>query len=426
MTQTATDRLSDPVDALGLGVFRAIFGAVVLISTVRFIAKGWVTKFYVEPSFHFSYWGFSWLEPLPLPWLGVQFGVMALSALALCLGYRPRPAAFVFFVCFTWAELSDKALYLNHYYLVSLLSLLLAFVPTDRAFAMRRVGPMTIPRGVVSFMRAQIALVYIYAGIAKINADWLLRGEPLTTWLFGRATLPIVGPVFAHPATGLFMSWAGMLYDLTIWAFLLWPKTRRLAFIAVLGFHLTVGALFPIGVFSLVMIACSTLFFAPDSARRWLPAGSAPSAAPQPLKRIAIVAASLWLAVQVVMPLRHFAYPGDANWTGEGFRFAWRVMLVEKTGNVEYRVIDDGREMRVFPSDELHPFQARTLPWEPDMILEYAHHLANEHGPRAAVYADAWVSLNGRPAQQLIDPTVDLAKESWALVPATWVLPHLD
>ncbi len=130
--------------------------------------------------------------------------------------------------------------------------------------------------------------------------------------------------------------------------------------------------------------------------------------------------------MQVAMPLRHFAYPGDANWTGEGFRFAWRVMLVEKTGNVEYRVIDDGREMRVFPSDELHPFQARTLPWEPDMILEYAHHLANEHGPRAAVYADAWVSLNGRPAQQLIDPTVDLAKESWALVPATWVLPHLD
>jgi hypothetical protein len=39
------------------------------------------------------------------------------------------------------------------------------------------------------------------------------------------------------------------------------------------------------------------------------------------------------------------------------------------------------------------------------------------------VYADAWASLNGRPRQRLIDPSVDLASEPWSLWPKRWILP---
>jgi len=38
------------------------------------------------------------------------------------------------------------------------------------------------------------------------------------------------------------------------------------------------------------------------------------------------------------------------------------------------------------------------------------------------VRVDAWVSLNGRPARRLIDPTVDLAAEPLDLWPDEWIL----
>jgi vitamin K-dependent gamma-carboxylase len=42
------------------------------------------------------------------------------------------------------------------------------------------------------------------------------------------------------------------------------------------------------------------------------------------------------------------------------------------------------------------------------------------------VRADVAVSLNGRPAQRLIDPAIDLAAERFSLAPFRWILPAPD
>ena len=49
-------------------------------------------------------------------------------------------------------------------------------------------------------------------------------------------------------------------------------------------------------------------------------------------QRLIPIGLGLFFLLQIVLPLRYLAYPGPILWTEEGYRFAWRVMLVEKVG----------------------------------------------------------------------------------------------
>jgi hypothetical protein len=65
------------------------------------------------------------------------------------------------------------------------------------------------------------------------------------------------------------------------------------------------------------------------------------------------------------------------------------------------------------------------LSTQPDMIHDYARHLAarfrDEGAIHVEVHARAYASLNGRRSQLLIDPNVDLAKQSDGLSPKPWI-----
>ena len=65
-----------------------------------------------------------------------HFAVLGLLSLGIAAGYRLRLCAALFFVGFTYGELLDRATYLNHHYLISLVSLLLVVLPLQRS-----VGP---------------------------------------------------------------------------------------------------------------------------------------------------------------------------------------------------------------------------------------------------------------------------------------------
>ena len=127
------------------------------------------------------------------------------------------------------------------------------------------------------------------------------------------------------------------------------------------------------------------------------------------------------------MPLRHLAYPGDVRWTEEGYYLSWRVMLTEKAGHVDFRVTDPdtGRTWTAGPEEVLTDWQAAQAAIRPDLLLATAHLLAGELDARGVdgveVRADAFVSMNGRAAQRLVDPTVDLAAEPRSLAPAWWI-----
>ena len=132
--------------------------------------------------------------------------------------------------------------------------------------------------------------------------------------------------------------------------------------------------------------------------------------------------------VQLVLPLRHYAIDGNVRWTEEGYYLSWRVMLTEKAGHVDYHVTDPatGGTWTVDPVIVLTDWQASHAATRPDLIHATAHliaeHYQAEGVPDVEIRADAWVTMNGRRAQRLIDPTIDLADHRRGHPPADWIL----
>lgn len=426
------------IDPAGLTAFRVALGGLLAIAAIRFQLHGWVHEHFVEPTHFFPYWGFEWIRPLSYGGMRALYAAMTIAALGVAAGAAYRLSALTLLLTFTYAHLCDKTNYLNHYHLVTLLAGLALVLPLHHhhsvdAWIRRRRGGERAPWPpalVQWIMRLQVGVVYFFGGAAKLGPDWLLRAMPLRIWLIRSTDLPVVGPLLRYEATAYAMSWAGLVFDLSIPFLLMWRRTRAPAFVAVIAFHVMVGQLFQLGMFPWFMPAFATIFFAPSWPRRLFRAAT-PPAPPTRERR----APRWWLAVafgyaliQVLTPLRFLLYPGNVLWTEQGFRFSWKVMLQEKNGvvTVEARDRESGERFLVRPRDYLTPLQERMMSTQPDMILQFAHMVRDDfraRGREVAVYIDARVSLNGRPSRPLIDPSVDLAREEESWAPKRWVLP---
>lgn len=413
------------------------------IGCVRFLSLGRVHEQYVAPTVHFPYLDLAWLTPLPETGMYAVFVIMTLAALGIMFGLFYRTSAALFFLTFTYVELLDKTYYLNHYYFVSVVALLFCFLPAHRSFSLdvwRRPSLLldVVPRWTVDLLKFQIALVYIFAGIAKINADWLLHAMPLSIWLPAHDDLPLIGPLLRLPWMAYVFSWAGMLFDCTVPFFLMHRRTRIYAYVAVVGFHAITGMMFQIGIFPIVMIAMTLVFFVGNTERRTKRAtsNSTPRATPltatpysSPLRlshRLAIITAGLFVVIQVAVPFRYLLYSGNVFWHEEGYRFSWRVMLMEKSGYATFYVRDgEQSESMVMNREFLNAHQEKQMSMQPDMVLQFAHILRDHYRTQGMrdprVRAEVWVTLNGRESKLLVDPRVDLAKEQLGLHQYAWV-----
>ncbi|TAE66035.1 MAG: HTTM domain-containing protein, partial [Bacteroidetes bacterium] len=126
-----------------------------------------------------------------------------------------------------------------------------------------------MPRWTILIFQVQSGIVYFYAGIAKINYDWLINALPLKIWLPAQDKMPLIGWIFTYKITPYLFSWAGMLYDCLVPFLLAWRKTRLLAYLAVIAFHTLTGLMFQIGVFPLVMIGATLIFFSEKWHKQW-------------------------------------------------------------------------------------------------------------------------------------------------------------
>lgn len=431
-------RLARPVDGASLVVFRLCFGLILLWESWRYFSKGWITGHYVEPTFAFKYFGFSWVNALPAVGMYLVFGALALAAVGVALGYRYRLSASVLFIGWSYVFLLDATRYLNHIYLVCLLGAVMIAVPAHRMVSLdagRRPGLHSsfVPTWALWLVRCQVAVPYVFGGLAKLNGDWL-RGEPLRRWLAKDTDFPIIGRFFTEEWMILVFSYGGLALDLLVVPLLLWRRTRVVAYVAVAFFHLLNSELFTIGIFPWMMIGLTTIFFAPDWPRRFGRAlgidgtepGPTPKFAPS---RLATTLLCVWIALQLVIPLRRFLYPGNVSWTEQGHLYSWHMKLRSKTGHVIFTVTDPetGSSWAHDMTVDLTSKQASRMATHPDRILQYARFVAarleRQLGRRVEVRARAQVSLNGRPRRDMIDPDVDLVTRESSLWPADWILP---
>lgn len=427
--------------AAPLAVFRIFFGIMMFLSIIRFWWNGWIEKLYIQPNFFFSYYGFEWVKPLG-SWTYLVFIICGLASLGVAIGYKYRFSIILFFLSFTYIELMDKTTYLNHYYFISLMSFLMIFLPAGVHFsfdAVKRGSLEEVPKWSIDVIKLILAIVYFYAGLAKLNSDWLIQAMPLKIWLPGRYDIPFLGGLLHKEWVIYGFSWGGAIYDLCIPFLLFMKRTRWVAFSLVVFFHMVTRILFPIGMFPYIMIVSALIFFESSFHMRvlnWIKKifrisefKKRTEVLPTPKWKLGLITA--FFVVQFLLPWRYLLYPGELFWTEEGFRFSWRVMLMEKAGYSHFKVVDkkSGESFYINNDDFLSSFQEKQMSFQPDFILEYAHYLRDHfaaQGKDMEVYVDSYVALNGRRSKPYIDPTVDLAKQKESFKPKEWILPFED
>jgi hypothetical protein len=436
------------VSAATIAAFRILFGLLMAVSILRFWSKGWIEKFYIEPNFFFSYYGFEWVKPMG-NYTYIKFVICLVSSVMVALGYKYRLAMISFFLSFLYIELMDKTTYLNHYYVVSSLSFLMIFLPANRYFSIdayqnSKFRLSTIPKWNLDALKLLVTIVYFYAGLAKLNSDWLFEALPLKIWLPSKEYIPVIGNLLTQEWCAYFFSWFGAVYDLTIPFFLWYKPTRVLAFVTVVAFHLLTKVLFPIGMFPYIMILSATLFFGVAYHKvfiEWIKKTLKlrniefqERKEPKELSKNTLIKMLFlfFFSFQLLFPFRYVLYPGELFWTEEGYRFSWRVMLIEKTGYAHFKVVNSktGSYFYVNNNDFLTSFQEKQMATQPDFIVAYAHylkeHFARQGHKNIAIYVDSYVSLNGRGSMPYINPNTDLTKvnDSWAH--KNWILPFKD
>lgn len=433
-------------------VFRIIFGALMLFGISRFLYKGWVQQLYIDPQYYFGYLGFEWVKPLEGELMFLPFYLMIVASLCMILGLFYRFSATLFFLCFTYVELLDKSNYLNHYYFVSLVSFLMIWLPANRYLALDclifpKIKRKTTAQWHIGILKFQLAVVYIFAGIAKLNSDWLFEAQPLKIWLQAHHNIPFFGQFLKETWTAYLFSWFGCIYDLFIVFFLLSNRFRPFAYFFVVFFHFVTWYLFPIGVFPWVMIFSTLIFFSVNFHEKLLSFLSAifkvkrkEEILQKPILKSKLVKGLLvvYILLQILIPFRYVLYPGDLFWNEEGFRFSWRVMLMHKEGYATFYLHDKktGRESEIDNTKFLTKTQEDQMATQPDMILQYAQILKKHYDGNTlvygkhsfeikdpAIYAKIYVSLNGRPSQLFVDKKHDLSLLPYNLKHRNWIEP---
>ena len=434
------DFLFKPVDIAPLAIFRILMGVLMAAEGFGAILTGWVKQNYVDREFTFNFIGFDFLQVIVGPQAYFLYVLLGILGLAIAFGYRYRLAMIVYTLIWAAVYFGQKTSYNNHYYLLLLVCFLFVFVPANRYASLdvksgRVQKSESTPYWTIWIFKSLLLVVYFYAAIAKLYPDWL-QGKPVEVFLSGKTDWPILGLVADKMWFILLLSYGGIVFDFLVIPALWYKPTRKVAFIISIFFHAFNSAVFHIGIFPYMMLITSVLFFEPALIRKLFFRNQIDYTQIKPLpyiRRKWVYAILIpFFALMIVLPLRPFYFPGSTNWTEQGHRLSWHMMLRSKYGTIYYEVkhLDTQEIERVNPEDKLRVKTAQRIATRPDMIWQYAQRLKeeyNEQGIEVEIYAYAFASLNGRELQPLTDSKVDLAAVKWnRFTYNNWILPHPD
>ncbi|NNC70151.1 MAG: HTTM domain-containing protein, partial [Flavobacteriaceae bacterium] len=146
-------------------------------------------------------------------------------------------------------------------------------------------------------------------------------------------------------------------------------------------------------------------------------------------KPVLLVFLTVYFAIQLLLPLRHWIIKDDVLWTEEGHRLSWRMMLRAKAGSQTFVVVDKatGKKELVNLSDYLTTKQIRSVGTKPDFIWQFAQYLKKNYAKSdkdIAVYVKGVVSVNGKSSLPLVNDKIDMAAVKWNhFKHSEWLLP---
>lgn len=422
-------RLTKLIDGTSIAIFRIGFGLVMIWELIYFIRIDFVKIFLTQPQVQFSYEFLSFLKPLPEPILNILVILLLACCFFIVIGRFYRQAMIVFFLGFSYLFLLDKAYYNNHLYLICLLSFLLIFIPADNKLAFSRKKP-TEKKPVLYWhlliLKLQLVIVYFYGGLAKLNYDWLVSHEPISTILNSKAQQSFLGDFLTTDGVLYFFAFGGLLFDLLIPFLLFIKKTRIFAVICALLFNIMNAWLFnDINIFPYFMMLSLVLFLDPNKVsdyvrKKLFDKHSKVTTSKEVgiIKKPLLILMAVYFVIQALLPLRHLLFEGNVDWTGLGQRFAWRMKIQQRTTEtLDFKVFNMERKV-IIPVEVnsylLNSDQIRLLSLDPRAAIHFAKFLKQRSikikGMKVVeVRSDIVVKFNGRPSQSIFDKSVDLS-----------------
>jgi len=440
--------LLEPQSVLSMALLRIALGVCVMFQAYRKGARVF-SGTAEQDGLAFVYQLFEWVKYSP-----DQAELLAfcwfVSGLAFAAGFMFRVTAPICTLLTIYQFLISPEAYLNHEYMAVIFLLLMSVGPSHHRLSIDRLiwrFPGFAPRYHLLTLRIQTEIILVYAGLVKINADWL-QLQPLSNWLIDLQDLFFLGSLWNQQWAVAVGAYGIILLHVFGAPLLFFRRTRLWIFLLYIPFHLTNAMIFLIDIFPWMTIAATTLFFEPDWPGRVLAAVSArirqvrdwsyhaieqTAVMHQPgrLDLMLLSFYTLWLFMQIVIPTRPMLYPGPVAWTGEGHRFSWRMMLDRKTCPTMLFVITDQNSQVFFvvnPKTLMFTPKVERICREPDHILRLAHqirerHIEDFHLPEnTRIYAVIMKSVNYRAASLYADPTVDLGQEKLSFKHYSWIL----
>ncbi|MFD2892066.1 HTTM domain-containing protein [Flavobacterium chuncheonense] len=430
------EKIFKPIDNAPLIIFRIFFGFLLACESFGAIATGWVKAVFIDTQFTFSFIGFNWLQPLPGSGMYFYFIAMGILGLMIMLGLRYRFAIIGYTILWAGVYFMQKTSYNNHYYLLLLISFIMIFLPANQDKALDiKLGLVhekkTMPYWISLIFIIQISIVYFYAAVAKIYPDWL-DGTFTKNLLSGTKLPSSVLELFRQKWFYLFIAYTGIIYDFLIVPLLLLKKTRTLALIASLCFHLFNAIVLQIGIFPFFALSFALFFYEPEKMRRiFLREKSTPDQNTNSdfsQKKLLYLLILPFLVIQIALPLRHHVIEGDVLWTEEGHRLSWRMMLRERSGYILIKIKDNttGKIHFYDYRKNLSNKQANQLAVKPDFIWQYCQRIKEEYaGQDISIFIDCKNSINRKETQRLIDPETDFMKAQWDYFKHNkWIILH--
>ncbi len=407
-------------------LFRIVLGVLICWQSFHDIFSGWVARNLIAPKFTFSHIGFEWLQPLPGIGMYVYYSIMGVCGLFVAIGLRYRLSLGLFTLLWTGTYLMQKTLYNNHYYLLILVCLIMLFLPANANRSIhshKNIKIQTMPVWCRHVIILQFAIVYFFAAVSKLYPDWL--DGTFTKLLLIRFGTPLGIDWFQQHWFHLLIAYGGILFDLLIVPLMLWRKTRWLALIAAFTFHGFNWSTLEIGIFPFFALSFFIFCIPPRQIRRWvfrdnsIPDEESPNLHSNRNRLLLLPYFFVpFFIIQLLLPLRHWLIKGDVLWTEEGHRLSWRMMLRQRSGTVNFKIVDKktGKQSTYDLENELIKSQLKQLATHPDMIWQMAQRIKKQQllkGNDVAVYVTAYNSVNKKPARLLIDPNCDLASQPW-------------
>lgn len=432
-----TKFLFKQIDNSALILFRILFGLLIFLESVGAIFTGWVKRTLIDPDFTFTIIGFEWLQPLPGNGMYIYYLLMGLFGIMVMIGYKYRFSIIAFTLLWTATYLMQKASYNNHYYLLILISSFMCIVPAHKYLSVDaklnpEISSIKMPYWAKWIFIAQMAIVYTYGAIAKLYPDWL-DTTVMQQFMLAKKEYYLIGNLLQNNTVHYFLAYGGILFDGLIIPLLLIKKTRKLAFLAAIFFHIFNAIVFQVGIFPFLSLGFCLFFFDPKTIhslflKRKPYYNLNETKTPNYATGFTLLLTA-YFCLQLLLPVRHWFIKGDVLRTEEGHRLSWRMMLRSKSGVINFKVIDKTTEKTTIINHRefLSEKQSRMIATKPDVIWQFIQRLKTTYkaeGKDVEIYATrSRIGINGRALKPFINPYIDLTTVDWnTFCHSEWIL----